>query len=149
MVDSTLEHQSFGLSGRALTLALFAKYSGLAVYGVWAALVEIPTFVIIGSSTFAVGWAVCVTVFAVLAAAGVARTWTTGRYRFEKWSTAAFVLSFLAYSFALVYRSISTGEWESAPLAVIPVVVCILPTIRFYSLELRGRKTGDSKAHTS
>lgn len=146
MVDSRLEHQSFGLSGRALCLALFAKYAGLAVYGAWAALVEIPTFVIIGSSTFAVAWAVLVTTFAILAAAGVARTWTTGRFRFEHWATAAFVLTFLAYSFALIYRSGTTGEWSSAPLAIIPVVVCILPTIRFYSLVLHSRPRGENGA---
>lgn len=139
MVDSTLEHQSFGLSGRALCLALFAKYSGLAVYGVWAALVEIPTFVIVGSPFFAVMWASLTAGFAVLAASGVARTWATGRYRFEKWTTAAFVLTFLAYSFALLYRATTSGEWASGALAVIPVVVCILPTIRYYSLVLHSR----------
>ncbi len=146
MTDPALEHPAFGLSGRALSLALFAKYSGLVVYGVWAALVEIPTFVIVGSSTFAVAWASLVTLFAAAAAAGVARTWTTGRFRFEYWATAAFVLTFLAYSFALVYRSGSTGDWDSAPLSIIPVVVCILPTIRFYSLVLHSRPRGKKAA---
>lgn len=137
MVDGTLEHQITGLTGRALTIALFAKYGGLGTYGIWAALVEVPTFVIVGSPGFALVWAISVTVFAVFAACGVARTWLTGRFRFEKWSTAAFVLSFIAYSYALVYRAFTTENWASAPLAVIPVVVCILPTIRFYSLVKR------------
>lgn len=133
MIDG-LERQVTGLSGRALAVALFAKYGGLATYGLWAALVEVPTFVIVGSQVFALVWALCVASFAAFAAAGVARTWVTGRYRFEKWSTAAFVLSFMAYSFALIYRAWSTENWASAPLSLIPVVVCVLPTIRFYSL---------------
>ncbi|CAN7243496.1 hypothetical protein LJR045_000996 [Microbacterium sp. LjRoot45] len=132
-----LQDREIGLSGRALTLALFGKYVGLAAYGFWAAIVEVPTFVIVGSRAFALGWALCVVAFATLAAAAVARTWVTGRYRFEKWSTAAFVLSFVAYSFALIYRSGSSGDWDSAPLSLVPVVVCVLPTIRFYSLVRR------------
>lgn len=145
MTDSAHVHPSSGLSERALSLALFAKYSGLATYGVWAAVVEIPTFVIVGSPIFAVSWALCVAIFAIVAAAGVARTWTTGHHRLERFSTAAFVLSFTAYSFALIYRSWTSGEWTSAPLALIPLVVCILPTIRYYSLVLRARKGREPK----
>ena len=146
MIDMTVERtdprEPGGLSDRALCLALFAKYVGLTIYGAWAAVVEIPTFVIVGSSTFAIIWAVLVSGFAVFAAAGIARTWSTGKHRLEQWATAAFVLTFLAYSFALVYRSAITGEWASGPLSVIPVVVCILPTIRFYSLVLRRVRRG-------
>lgn len=141
-VDRRTPHEPGGLSDRALCLALFAKYVGLSIYGAWAAVVEIPTFVIVGSSTFAIVWALLVSGFAVFAAAGIARTWSTGKHRLEQWAAAAFVLTFLAYSFALVYRAAMSGEWSTGPLSVIPVVVCILPTIRFYSLVLRRVRRG-------
>lgn len=137
MTDPELEHQSFGLSGRSLSFALFGKYVGLTIYGLWATVVEVPTFVTVGSSFFATGWALTVTVFAALAAYGVWRTWTTGRFRLEKTMTAAFILTFVGYSFALIYRAIVTEDSGSLPLSVIPVVVCILPAIRYYSLVSR------------
>lgn len=146
MTDRTLVHQSVGLSGRALAVALVAKYVGLTLYGLWAGVVEIPTFVIVGSSRFALGWAIMVTTFAALAAVGVIRTWATGHYRLEQVFTALFVLTFIAYSFALIYRAGSSGEWASAPLALIPVVVCILPTIQFYSLIIRAKRAENEAA---
>lgn len=138
--DDTLRHQVFGLSGRALCLALFGKYAALAAYGVWAAVIELPTFTIIGSPTFAIGWSSSVAVLATIAALGVARTWGTGRFRLEKWTTFLFIAVFSGYSYALIFRSWSTNDWDSAPLALIPVVVCILPAIRWYSLIFHGRR---------
>lgn len=137
--DETLEHQDFGLSGRALCLALFAKYIGLTAYGIWAAIVELPTFTIVASVPFAIVWATIVAALAVVAALGVARTWTTGRFRLEKWTTAGFIAVFSGYSYALLFRSASSSDWDSAPLAIIPLVVCILPAIRWFSLILRSR----------
>ncbi len=46
----------------------------------------------------------------------------------------AFVCIFLGYSFALIYRSIDHANPGSAPLAVIPFVISVLPAIRFASL---------------
>lgn len=140
--DRTAPREPGGLSDRALCLALFAKYVGLSIYGAWASIVEIPTFVIVGSSAFAVIWGILVSAFALFAAGGVARTWSTGKHRLEQWATAAFVLTFVAYSFALIYRSIAVEEWSTGPLSLIPIVVCILPTIRFYSLVLRRVRRG-------
>lgn len=136
MVDPELEHQSIGLSGRGLAGALFAKYSTIVVYGILALIFEIPTFVVIGSSLFAFSWALAVTTLAFLAAVGVARTWMTGRFRLEKWTTALFILAFTAYSFALVWRGISTENPGSIPLAILPLSLCVLPTVRYYSLVL-------------
>jgi hypothetical protein len=137
--DETLEHQVLGLSGRELCLALFAKYVALTIYAVGAALVEIPTFVLIASSSFAIAWAATLAFFAALAAYGVARTWATGRFRLEKWATAGFILSFCAYSFALIFRSASTGDLDSLPLAIVPFAFCILPIIRWLSLVVHAR----------
>lgn len=137
--DETLEHQAFGLSGRALCLALFGKYIGLSAYGIWSAVVEIPTFIIVASSQFAVVWAGLISVFSGLAAMGVARTWATGYFRLEKWSTAAFIALFSGYSYALAYRSITSQDWDSAPLILVPLVVCIMPAIRYFSLVIRSR----------
>lgn len=144
MVDPTLEHQAVGLSGRALSFSLFAKYVGLTLYGISAMLVEIPTFVIVGSSLFASAWATVVTCLAFSAAIGVARTWQTGRYRLEKWTTAAFILVFSGYTFALIFRSASTNDLDSLPLALIPLIVCILPTVRFYSFLPKRRREAAS-----
>lgn len=130
-------HDAGGLSERMLSLALLGKYLMLMAYGVWSALVEVPTFVIVGSPLFAFTWAVLVAAFGALAAAGVLRSWTTARHRMERWTTAAFVLTFLGYSFALLYRAGETGSWGGASLALIPVAVCILPAIRYYSLVRR------------
>lgn len=144
-----VHHDGHGLSEKELSVALFGKYAALAVYGGWAALVEIPTFVIVGSSTFAIAWAVTVTVFALLAAIGVARTWVTGHHRLEQWSTAAFVLAFTGYSSALIYRAGSTGDWATAPLALIPIAVVILPTIQFYRLVRRAKRAKNAEAAAS
>lgn len=137
--DETLEHQSFGLSGRTLCLALFGKYIGLSAYGIWAAIVELPTFTIVASSQFATVWAGLIAAFAGLAALGVARTWATGRFRLEKWSTAAFVMTFSGYSYALGYRAVTTQDWDSAPLILIPLVICIMPVIRYFTLVVHAR----------
>lgn len=136
MVDPSLEHPAFGLSGRALMTALFAKYATIVTYGILAIIFEIPTFVVVGSSMFALTWAITVTTLAGLAAAGVVRTWTTGRFRLEKWTTAAFILAFLAYSYALVWRGITTDNPGSIPLAILPISLCILPIVRYYQLVL-------------
>lgn len=137
--DETLEHQAFGLSGRALCLALFGKYSALAAYGIWAAVVEIPTFVVVASSPFAVAWAGSVAILASLAAIGVGRTWTTGRFRLEKWTTAAFIATFSGYSYALIWRAWTSNNWDAAPLSLIPLTFCILPAIRYFSLVIHAR----------
>lgn len=137
--DATLEHQIFGLSGRALCLALFTKYVGLTAYGVWAAIVELPTFVLVASSTFAVVWASVVSTAALLAAAGVARTWATGRFRLEQYATAAFIAGFSGYSYALIFRAITTANYDAAPTAFVPLIICILPAIRWFSLIIRKR----------
>lgn len=135
--DAKTRQALAGLSGRSLAFALLGKYAIFTIYGVWAAIVEIPTFVIIGSSAFAVTWAILVALFASMAAFGVGRTWKTGRSRFEYFSTGAFILTFIGYSFALVWRSIDTGNPSSAPLSLIPVAVCILPAIQLFTLSLR------------
>lgn len=142
MAEPERTHAQGGLSERTVSLALFAKYVALALYGIWAGIVEIPTFAIVGSPLFALAWAASVALLATLAAVGVARSWVTARHAMERWTTAAFVLTFLGYSFALIYRAGDTGSWGSAPLALIPVTVCILPTIRYYSLirRLPGRR---------
>jgi hypothetical protein len=137
MTDPTLAHQSFGLSGRALAVALFAKYVALAIYGSWAVFVEIPTFVVATSSFFAVGWAFAVAALAIAAAVGVGHTWVTGRYRLEKWTTAALIMVFIGYSFALLFRGLFTHDFDSLPLSIIPVALCTLPGIRYYSLVAR------------
>ncbi len=130
-------HDAGGLSERMLSVALLGKYVMLAAYGVWSAVVEIPTFVIVGSPLFAFTWAVLVAAFAALAATGVMRSWATARHRMERWTTAAFVLTFTGYSFALIYRAAATGEWAGSALALVPIAVCILPGIRYYSLVRR------------
>jgi hypothetical protein len=134
MADETLVHQPVGLSGRSLAVVLFAKYCLLVVYGVWAALVEIPTFVIVASAPFAVTWASLVTVFAFFAAVGTARSWLTGRGRLEQWATALFILTFCGYSSALVVRAFSSGDFDSMPLALIPIALCLSPGARYFSL---------------
>lgn len=139
MVDPSLEHQGLGLSGRDLALTLFGKYIILAIYGAWAAVVELPTFVLVGSHLFAALWGTAICLLASVALFGIARTWATGRYRLEKWTTAAFILVFVGYSFAIIWRCVITDDWDSGPTALIPVAVCVLPTIRFYSLMIHGR----------
>lgn len=128
-----LKRQELGLSGAALGFALSAKYSILLTYGLWAAYVELPTFVLVGSSMFATGWALTVATFAALALVGILRTWFTGKYRVEKWATAILICVFLGYSFALVKRSVETEMWNATPTALLPLALCILPAIRFYS----------------
>lgn len=92
VTDERLEHSIHGLSGRQLAVALFGKYLVLTVYGIWAAVVELPTFVLVGSSTFATAWASAV-----------------------------------------------ADKWDAAPTALIPIAVCILPTIRWISLIRRPK----------
>lgn len=141
LLDRTLAHQTVGLSGWALSLTLLIKYSVLALYGLAASVIEIPTFAIIGSPTFALAWAATVTVLAALAAVGVWRTWLTGRYRLERWTTFAFVCVFLGYSTALIVRSLQSGDWDALPLALVPAAVCVLPAVRYLSLVLHHRRS--------
>lgn len=140
MTDRTLEHQVHGLSGGELAAVLTVKYSILTVYGIWAAVVELPTFVIATSSSFATGWAATTAILASLALVGIGRTWRTGRFRFEKWTTFFFVVVFLGYSFALVYRALATGNTDATPTALIPLAVVTLPAVRWASLVRRSRK---------
>lgn len=132
-MSETVPRPALGLSGRDLGLVLSAKYVILAVYGIWAAIAELPTFVAIGSSLFATGWAITVATFALAALGGIIRTWCTGHFRFEKWATAALVLVFIGYSFALLYRAATTENWDGAPTMLLPIALSILPIIRFYS----------------
>lgn len=136
-LEAQLNHASFGLSGPAFCFALLLKYAGLTIYGIGSIVFEVPTFVTIGSSFFAIAWASLVTLFAGFAVIGVARTWRTGKFQLEKSTTAAFVLTFTGYSFALAYRAITQEDFGSLPLAIIPIVVVILPTVRYYSLVSR------------
>jgi len=138
------QHTVGGLSERQLSVALLAKYIALTLYGIWAAIVEIPTMAIVGSPRFAITWAILVAVFAAIAAFGVMRTWTTLRSRVERVATASFIITFMSYSTALVVRAIQSGDWSPAPLSLIPLAVCVLPTIRFYSLGGRSWKGGRS-----
>lgn len=136
---STTASYEIGLTERALSIALLLKYVLLGAYGAWAAIVEIPTFVIVGSRLFATAWAVIVLVTATLAAVGVVRSWLSGRRMFENISSALFVLTFIGYFFALLWRAISSENWGGAPLALIPLAVVVLPVIRFYTVIMRGR----------
>ena len=140
-MSETVPRPALGLSGRDLGLALSGKYVILAIYGTWAAIVGLPTFVAVGSPDFATAWAATVAVFALAALFGIIRTWHTGHYRFEKWTTTALVLVFLGYSFALGYRAFTSGTWDAAPTLLLPIALSILPTIRIYSFV--PRKAGE------
>lgn len=133
-----IDHRAGGLSERTLSIALFLKYLVLTAYGIWAAAVELPTFVALGGSTFASTWAATVAVTAALAAFGVRRSWRTGQHRLEKWSTVIFSIVFLGYSIALIIRAVNESNWDTAPLSLIPVALCILSTIRYFSLVRRA-----------
>ena len=139
MVDPTLEHQRLGLSGRDLAIALAIKYAILTVYGGWAIIAEVPSFVLVGGAAFATGWAVTVTVFSLFALLGLGRTWFTGRFRLEKWSTIAFALAMVTYSVVLIVRAVIIGNVEAAPLCLIPLALITLPMIRYYSLVGRSQ----------
>lgn len=145
MVDPTLEHQKQGLSGRALTGGLIVKYGLLAIYGAWATSNEVPSFVAVGGSHFAIAWAAAVMVSALIALIGLIRTWRTGRFRLEKWTTAILILTFTVYGVVLIVRSVLTSDWGSAPLAILPFALVGFPTIRYYSLVIRGANRKDAK----
>lgn len=129
---------TFHLPEHWLALALLGKYVTLTLYGFSAAVVEVPTFAIVAGSTFAFTWAIAVGTLAAFAAAGVAHSWRTGREGLERWSSAAFVCVFLSYSSVLIFRAVTTGDYASAPLSLIPVGFCILPTIRYFSIVRRS-----------
>ena len=138
MTDKRLEHEVLhGLSGRGLAVALAGKYLVLACYGAWSVVNEVPTFVSVGSSAFASAWAATVCLLATAALFGVGRTWRTGKFRLEKWTSFFFVIVFLGYSFALIYRAVETENWGAAPLSLIPIAVCILPAVHWVSLVRR------------
>ena len=140
MVDPTLEHQRLGLSGRVLSLTLAVKYFLLGIYGVWASVAEVPSFVAVGGSPFAITWAATVAVVSAVALVGVARTWLTGRYRLEKWTTAALVLTFATYGVVLIVRAVLMGNADAAPLAILPFALIGFPTVRYYSLVSHGSR---------
>lgn len=141
MVDPTLEHQRLGLSGRVLSLALAAKYLLLGVYGVWATIEEVPSFVTVGGSPFAITWAATVAATSAVALIGVARTWLTGRYRLEKWTTAVLILTFATYGIVLIVRAMLTGDSGSMPLCILPFALVGFPTVRYYSLVSHGSRS--------
>lgn len=141
MVDPSLEHQRLGLSGRVLSLTLGVKYVLLGAYGVWATIEEVPSFVAVGGSPFAITWAAMVAAASSLALIGVARTWLTGRYRLEKWTTAALVLTFITYGIVLIVRAILTGNAGAAPLCILPFALVGFPTVRYYSLVSHGSRS--------
>lgn len=136
-------HESFRLAPGSIALALALKYTGLVVYGLWAAFVEVPSFVVVGGSGFAIGWAATVTILALLALGAVLRSWFTDRYRFEKWATAGLILGFTSYSVVLIVRSSILADWDSIPLALLPVLLSIFPAIRYYSLVARQAREAD------
>lgn len=140
MVDPTLEHQRLGLSGRVLSLTLIVKYVLLAAYGVWASVEEVPSFVAVGGSPFAIVWAAIVAIVATVALIGVVRTWFTGRFRLEKWTTAVLVLAFVTYGIVLIVRAIQTGNAGAAPLCILPFALVGFPTVRYYSLVSHGSR---------
>ncbi|MBO3663748.1 hypothetical protein [Microbacterium stercoris] len=138
-VERIREHAEEGLSGGAVCAGLMYKYLGLAAYGAWAMIVEIPTFTIVAGASFAFAWAAAVTALALLAAAAVARTWTTGRYRFEQLATWLLIMVFLGYSGALLGRG-----GGAAPLAAIPAILVGFPAIRVFSLARRRKGSQDA-----
>lgn len=127
-------HDSFRMPPGLIALALGAKYAMLVIYGITAAIVEVPSFIIVGGSGFAVGWAITVGTFAAIAALGVIHTWRTNRCRLERWTTAALILAFTAYSTVLIIRGQIVGDSDGTPLAILPIALVILPTIRYYWL---------------
>jgi hypothetical protein len=139
------EHALHGLTGSELAIALTGKYSFLTIYGGWAAITQLPTFVAIGGPNFAIAWASTVCMLSLLALAGIARTWMTGRFRMEKWTTFTFICVFVGYSFALIYRAGDSGDWGAAPTSLIPLAVCVLPVIRW--IRLIRRQETKSEEH--
>lgn len=128
---------AFRLSPEAFAAALFLKYGLLVIYGIHAAIVEVPSFVAVGGPVFATLWAIIVCFFAGLALIGVYRSWMTNKTTFEKWTTGSLILAFLTYSIVLVIRSIDTESGATSALAWVPLALVILPIIRFYSLTDR------------
>lgn len=128
---------SFALPAGAIFLTLLAKYAGLTLYGISAMLVEVPSFVQVGGSQFAFGWALCIAVLAFLALLGVVRSWHTNHFRLEKITTVLLICGFMAYSVVLVVRGFLLGEWSGASLAWLPIVMCFFPAVRRFSLADR------------
>ena len=139
------EEPVYGMTGTQVTVGLAAKYIILTIYGAWAAITEIPTFVAITSSAFAIGWALTVCVLAALALLGLLRTVITKRFRFEKWTSFLFAAVFLGYSGALIYRAASTHNWDAAPTSLIPLAVFAFPAIRWAELVRRTPRRGKAR----
>lgn len=138
VVSTPRRHDSFRLPPGAIALALALKYAGLVGYGVHATVVNVPSFVTVGGEAFATVWAIMVTTLAGVALAGVVRTWVTERPTFEKWSTFALIVTFLAYSVVLVIRGMSTNDWDAIPLAWLPALLTAFPLVRYYCLVWRA-----------
>ena len=132
-------HEAFRLGPGGLAVAPAGKDVVLMCYGVHAFYVEVPSFVDVGGSIFAAAWAAVVFGVSTVDLAAVARSWFTGKTNFERWATAAFILTMLTYSIVLVVRGILLGNWSGVSLAWIPVALVILSTVRFYSLTPRRR----------
>lgn len=143
--DEQAQRPVYGMTGPQVTAGLASKYIILTIYGAWAAITELPTFVAVASSTFAVGWATTVCLLAALALLGLARTVITKRFRFEKWTSFFFAIVFLGYSGALIYRAVSSNNWDAAPTSLIPLAVCAFPAIRWAELVRRTPRRGKAR----
>jgi hypothetical protein len=127
----------FAMEPATVALGYALKYLVLVAYSITAVVFHVPSFVEVGGSLFAIGWAVVILMFSLGSLAALAWTWFTSRPRVEKWTTFCFILMLLAYSVVVGVRIALSGAWSGMGVVWLPIALAVFPTIRFYSLARR------------
>lgn len=116
------------------------KYTLIAGYGLWSALVGVPTIRAVSGEIVESIWPWAIVVAAAVAIVGVIRSRSTGRAGTEVLGILLLLAVLAGYAITIYTRCVTEGTWDRAPTGVLPIVVMVMPFARMLDLSRRRGK---------
>lgn len=113
------------------------KYTSIAVYGAWSALVGMATIREVSGSAVEAVWPWLIVLAAVLAIAGMFRFRSSHRNGLLVSAIGMLIAVLGAYSITIYVRCVMEGTWERGPTGLLPIIVMVMPFAQLLDITRR------------
>lgn len=119
---------------------LIVKYTVVALYGLAVSTFGLVTLGATAGPQWELAWPVLLTVFALLALAGLLRSFFTRKFLLEIITTLMLNGLLFGYAVAIVARTLGDGDVSRLPAVALPLLVTVFPWLRLGHIVRRGEK---------
>lgn len=113
------------------------KYTLIAVYGLWSAIVGMATIREISGDTVEAVWPWLIVLAAVFAIAGMFHARASGRIGLLVVAILMLIAVLGAYAITIYARCIFEGTWGRGPTGLLPIIVMVMPFAQLLDVTRR------------